>query len=190
LALQNPKQMTKNTAKIKEGFRTLTETPLVIISGTVVPGSVNVSEGTMSVLPNDGEPIQNVILNPITGDTNGFLLIPADGSNVVIGCVDGPGEWVLLKASSISRAMITIEDVMYLMDNRQINIQSGHSEFNISGSQFKMNASGESLYQLLKDCFTYIAALTVTTSTGTSSVPVNIADFNLLITRLDNLLTS
>lgn len=183
--------MTKNSAKIKEGIRTLTETPPVIISGTVVSGSVNFGEGTMSVLPNnDGEPIENVLLNPVTGDTNGFLLIPAEGSNVVIGCVDGPGEWVLLKASRISRAMITIEDVKYLMDSSQVSIQNGSTELNVSDSLFKMNTSAESLYQLLKDCFTYIAALTVTTSTGASSVPVNVADFNLLITRLDNLLAS
>ena len=183
--------MSKNTAKIKAGIRALANNPYEIISGTVVPGSINTSEYSICVQPSDdSEPIEGVMLNPVTGNGNGMILFPGDGSNVIIGSIDGPGEWVLLKASELTKAIITIEDVTYELDNTQVNIRNGNVIFNVSNSVFKMNTPGESLFQLLKDCFTYITALTVSTPSGTSSVPVNVADFNNLITRLNNLLTS
>ena len=189
--LQTNRAMTKNTAKIKAGIRALANNPYEIISGTVVPGSVNTGEYSMSVQPSDdSDPIEGVMLNPVTENGNGMILFPKDGSNVVIGSVDGSGEWVLMRASDLTKAIITIGDVTYEMDNTQMNIRNGDVIFNVSDRVFKMKTPEESLYQLLKDCFTYITALTVPTPSGTSSVPVNVADFNNLITRLDHLLTS
>ena len=183
--------MTKNTAKIKSGIRTLAGSPHEIISGTVVTDSVDSSDYTISVQPSDdGDAIHGVRLNAVTGDGNGVILFPSENSNVIIGSIDGPGEWVLLRASEITKAVIKIESVNCLVDSRQVNIQNGRMVFNVSDSVFKMNAASESLYQLLKDCFTYLTALTVPTPSGTSSVPVNVADFNNLITRIDNLLTT
>jgi hypothetical protein len=183
--------MTKSISKIKAGIKSLTNKPYEIISGIVVPGSVDTTSYSMSVqASDDSEPIQGVMLNAIVADGNGVILIPKDGSNVVIGSIDGPGEWGLIKASELTRAIITMENVTCVMDNTQINIQNGNVLFNISDSVFKMNTASESLYQLLKDCFTYLTELTVPTPAGTSSVPVNAADFNNLLTRLNNLLTS
>jgi len=183
--------MSKNTAKIKAGIRALADSPYEIISGTVVPGSVDMSEYTMSVQPSDAsDPIDGVMLNPVTEDGNGLLLFPENGSNVIIGSIDGPGEWALIRASDLTKAIITIENVTYEIDNTQVNIQNGSVVFNVSNSVFKMNAPTESLFQLLKDCFTYISAITVSTPSGTSSIPINVADFSNLITRLNNLLTN
>ena len=157
----------------------------------MVPGSMDESEYTISVQPSDdSEPIEGVMLNAITNDGNGILLFPKDGSNVVVGSIDGPGEWALIRTSEISKAVITIENITYEMDSTQVKIQNGSVVFNIGASLFKMNTPSESLFQLLKDCFTYITELTVTTTAGTSSIPVNVADFTNLLTRLNNLLTS
>jgi hypothetical protein len=183
--------MTKNTAKIKAGIRTLANAPNEIISGTVIAGSIDAGAYTVSVLPSDAdESIEGVMLNAISEDGNGVILFPKDESNVVIGCVDGPGEWTLIKASEITKAIITIANVKYEINDTHVSIQNGDVLFNVSNNVFKMNTASESLFQLLKDCFTYLTALTVSTSSGISSVPVNVADFSSLITRLNNLLSS
>ncbi len=183
--------MNRNTSKIKEGIRRLTSRPHEIISGTVVAGSVDTTSYIMSVQPSDdSEPIEGVLLNTRTEDGNGMILFPEENSDVIIGSIDGPGEWVLLRASKISSVKITIGSVIYEMDNNMVNIQNSNVVLNISDTVFKVNTASESLFQLLKDCFTYITELTVPTPSGTSSIPVNVADFNNLITRLNNLLTS
>jgi hypothetical protein len=183
--------MNKNATRIKEGIKQLTNEPYEIISGTVVSGSVNMADYTMSVLPSDSTvPIPGVLLNAIAGDRNGMILFPKDDSNVIIGSIDGPGEWALLLASEITGARIITGNVVYVMDEAQVNIQNGSVFLNISDSAFKLNTASESLFALLKDCFTYISALTVPTPSGPSGVPVNIADFTNLLTRLNNLLAS
>lgn len=183
--------MNKNTSKIKEGIRRLSNKPYEIISGTVVHGSVDMTAYTMSVQPSDDtEPIAGVLLNAVSGENNGVILFPENGSDVIIGSIDGPGEWVLLRAGKITGVRITIGNVSFEMDDAQVNIQNNNVVLNLSDSVFKINTASESLFQLLKDCFTYITELTVPTPSGTSSVPVNIADFNNLLTRLNNLLTS
>ena len=183
--------MSKNTAKIKAGIQVLADKPYEIISGTVVAGSVNTSEYTMSVLPtNGGEPIAEIMLSTITENNSGLVLIPKDGSNVVIGSVDGTGEWTLLKANELDKATITIGNVIYEIDAAQVNIQNGSSVLNIGSSMFKMHTASESLFGVLKDLITGITLLTVSTSAGNSTVPVNIATFNDLLTRLNNLLSA
>lgn len=183
--------MSKNAIKITGAIKSLVNEPYEVISGTVVPGSLDMARYTISVQPSDsGAVINEVMLNTITESGNGMILVPADSSNIIIASVDGPGEWTLMKASELTRAIIKIGNVTFEMDSGQVNIQSGNVIFNVTDSIFKMNSTTESLYQLLKDCFTYITELTVPTPSGTSSTPVNSVDFNNLITRLDNLLTS
>ena len=182
--------MSKNIAKIKHGIQALAGKPYEITSGTVVPGSVDTDLYTMSVQPTDDTgAIEGVMLGSVTG-SNGILLIPKDGSSVIIGSIDGPGEWTLLKASELQKAIITVGHVTYEIDNTQVNVQNSDVVFNIGASVFKMNTSSESLFSLLQDLLTGLTLLTVGTSTGPSSVPVNVATFNNLLTRLNNLLSA
>ena len=183
--------MSKNIAKIKAGIQVLAGKPYEIIGGTVVAGSVNTSEYTMSVLPTNGtDPIDGVMLGTITENSNGIILLPKDESNVVIGSIDGAGEWMLLKANGLDKAIITIGSVIYEMDETQVNIKNGSSVLSIGTSVFKMYTASESLFSFLKDLITGITLLTVGTSTGGSTVPENITTFNDLLTRLNNLLDS
>src|ERR1043165_160054 len=142
--LQN-KFMSKNAAKINEGIRQLATNAVEIISGTTVPGSVDEDNFTLSVQPTDGgASIENVILNAVAGNPNGLILFPKDGSNVVIGSIDGPGEWTLIKTDELSKARITIGGVKYEMDDTQLTVQNGSVIFNLSDSVFKMNTASES----------------------------------------------
>ncbi len=183
--------MTRNASKIKEGIRTLTDKPFEIISGTVVSGSVDTGEYTFSVQPSDtSQPIERVMLSTITGNSNGVILVPKDNSNVIIGTIDGPGAWALIKANELEKVIVTIGNVVYEMDNTQVNIKNGNVVFNIGTSVFKMSTSGESLYGILKDLITGLTLLTVSTSSVASTVPVNVSTFTDLLTRLSNLLSA
>lgn len=189
--MQIHNDMNKNAAKIKAGIRSLAGKPNEIISGTVIPGSIDADMYTISVqTTDDNAVIDGVMLTSITGSDDGLILFPAENSNVIIGSIDGQGEWFLIAVGAITKAQLKIGSVFYEMDGSSVTIQNGNVVLDLSAGLFKLNTAGESLYQLLKDCFTYITALTVPTPSGTSSVPVNVADFNNLITRLDNLLRS
>ena len=183
--------MNKTSTKIRTTIRELARKPNEIISGIMVAGSLNTSANTISVQPSGGgKPIEGVLLNSFAGNNNGLMLFPADNSHVIIGSIDGPGEWGLISASEITKAIITIGSVVYNMDESQVNIQNGNVVFNISDGLFKINAASESLYSLLNDLVTAITVLTVSTTSGPSGVPNNVADFSSILTRLNNLLTN
>ena len=161
--------------------------PNEIISGTVV--SVDTSAYTISVQPSDdGAPIDGVTLNTVTGSDNGVVIFPAAGSDVIIGRVDGPGEWTLIKTGEITKASVKIGNITCVADNTKVTVTNNNVILEISDSAFKLNTASESLFQLLQDLITYITALTVPTSTGPSGVPANVADFTALLSRLNNLL--
>ena len=184
--------MTKNTGRIKAGIRALAKKPNEIISGTVVAGSVDAATCTMSVsTTNGGDPIEGVLLNAVTGDASGFVLLPEDGSSVVIGSVDGSGEWVLIQASDIVKTICTIGNVVCEIDSSQINIQNGSVLFNIGTGQFKMNSSSESLFQLLNDFMNAITTITYTNGSGAAALtPASLPTITNLQTRLGNLLSA
>ena len=183
--------MNKNASRIRSGIRALTDRPFEIVSGKVVPGSVDMSGYTISIQPSDdGEPIEGVMLSTVTGNGHGTILIPKDDSNVIVGTVDGPGVWTIIKASELTKAIISIEGVQYEMDNTLVSINIGNVTFNVGTSVFKMSAGSESLYGILHDLLTGLTVLTVDVSSVASTVPVNVSTFSDLLTRLNNLLSA
>lgn len=180
--------MSRNVAKIRAGLNELLSKPEVIITGKVI--SVDTDHLTINVQPNNDEQLlEGVMLNTIIDNSQGFILFPATGSDVIVSSVDGAGESCLVKASNVTNATITINDVIFEINENEVTIKNGQSIFNVSSEAFKVNTQNESLYKLLKDCFTYLTQLTVPTPSGTSSIPVNVNDFTNLISRIDNLLT-
>jgi len=183
--------MTKNGAKIKEGIQNLCYRPYELISGKVINESLDTDTYTISVMQSDGSLIiEGVLLSAAINEPNGLIAVPKDDSNVVIGCVDGPGEWVVLKTSQLAKLIYTCGNVSYEMDDTKISMKSGNSTFNISENLFQLSTVSESLFGILNDLITAITLLTVTTSSGVSSVPVNVSVFNTLLTRLSNLLSA
>ena len=132
--------MTKNTDKIRKGIRALTHKPYEIVSGTVVAGSVDATEYTMTVLPSEDS--EGVLLNVITNDENGVVLLPKDNSNVIIGSIDGPGEWSLLKASDLVKVSI-------VLGSSKVTVTDGLIQFN-DGSNGGLTVTPELKTQLDK----------------------------------------
>jgi hypothetical protein len=183
--------MNKNASKIRSAIAGIGQQQPELISGTVVSGSVDTVACTVSVLPlNSNLPVANVRLGSITGTDGGLITLPADGSHVVIGSIDGPGEWTLLKASTVTAVTIKTGGMVLQIDSSGIVLQNGATVLQAGAAQFKMNSPGESMYQLLHDLVSYIVALTVPTPSGVSGLPVNIADFTALLPRIATLLTA
>ena len=180
--------MTKNGKKIRQGINMLVQRPYEIVCGIVVSGSVDIAANTMSVLPGNGEtPREGVLLNAVGNADNGMVLIPEDNSHVVIGSIEGPGQWLLLQASELRRATIKIGSVSLKITAHGITAAYENTHLEIS-DLVRISTNTESLHTILSDLLEAIKLITVTTATGTSSVPVNVAAFTALTARLNNLL--
>jgi len=164
--------MSKNAAKIKSGLQHLSNRPHEIISGTVV--SVDEGAATMSVLLTDYDTnVDNVLLNGVSDNLNGLLLIPSVNSNVVIASIDGPGEYTLVRASNIDKALINI----------------GTTKLTIDSNGYNVSHNGESLTKIMSDLLSALQAMTFTNGGGTTPPADNISAITDIATRLNNLLT-
>lgn len=182
--------MTKNGAKISEGIRALTKRPYEIIGGTAVAGSVDESNQTLSVIPDGQEgKIEGVLLGAASAATDCMLVLPKDGSHVVIGSVDGPGNWILLQPSEITKVLVTIGNTACTIRESGVKIETGNTVIEVE-SVIKIATASESLHAILNDLITAITLITVPTPAGPSGVPVNAATFNSILTRLSNLLSA
>ncbi len=108
---------------------------------------------------------------------------------MVLASIDGPGIWTVIKTNELDRAMVTIGNTRYEMNDNLISVQNGNTILTVGTDAFKMNTLSESLFNILNDLITGITALTVGTSGGPSTPPTNLATFTSLLTRLSNLLT-
>jgi hypothetical protein len=182
--------MTKSALKITEGIKALTRQPNEIVSGSVVAGSVNEDDQTISVIPDGREGvIEGVMLCAVSAATDKVLWLPKEGSHVVIGSVDGPGNWILLKSSEVTKVLITIANTQCTISEAGVKIESGTTVIEVE-SIIKIATASESLHAILNDLITAITLITVPTPAGPSGVPVNAATFNTILTRLSNLLSA
>lgn len=179
--------MSRNTEKIGAGLRSLMSRPNEIASGKVT--GVDDANGTVTVqLADNSEPLKAVKLQAVTGAGDGCLLVPKNGSHVVIGSVDGPGEWVVLGYSEIEQAKLKIGDIECEVSASLATIKNGNVVLELGASAFTVKTASENLFDLLKDLITEITLLTVGTPAGPSSPPTNVANFTNLLTRLANIL--
>jgi hypothetical protein len=166
----------------------LARQPWQLIWGVVVPGSYNTATGTIDIQPiGQTEPIDNVLVNAVPGEEEGLTLVPADNSYVVIGAIEGSGQWVVLKAGEVSKVTIKKGNVRLTVDEDGIVCSKGGATVRVH-NKIEISTAGENLHGLLKDLLAAIKVLTVSTPAGTSGVPVNLTDFVALDVRVDNLL--
>jgi|GEM_PF-473765 len=98
--------------------------------GKVVAGSIDTAALTCSVIldiDDDGsaEPIQTTGVTlgvKPDGSTNGLILYPADGSNVVVGELEDGSGWTLLRCSDLTRLQVVIGGMSFTIgDKIQLN---------------------------------------------------------------------
>lgn len=119
--------MTQTDAKIRQGLEKLTRKGNEVLSAYVV--SVDEEKALMNVKLYDGElEIEDVLLNAVEEETLGILLIPEVDSDVVISCVDGSGEYMLVRASKLSKVLITISGTKFQLDKDGIVMNDGGND--------------------------------------------------------------
>lgn len=166
----------------------LTQQQWQIMWGTVVPGSYDEASGTVDVLPiAQAEAISHVLIHAVPGEDEGLMLVPADGSYVLIGAIEGSGQWVILKTGALSKARIKLGNATLLVDEHGVQCNKSSTKVKVS-NKIEISTAGENLHGLLKDFLAAIKVLTVPTPAGSSGVPVNLPDFVALEVRVDNLL--
>lgn len=180
--------MNSNLSKIKDGLQALSSVSPYIRSGAVIAGSVNSTSNTCDVQLSDGPVISDVLLAAISDSSNGIVCYPKDNSDVVIGSINGAGQWAILTGSEIDHYKIANEDVMLLISDSGIQLEKGSTVVKIA-DLVKIVTSSESLHAILTDLVNAIAMLTVSTSAGPSSVPVNVSSFAAILPRINNLLS-
>ena len=182
--------MNRDSVRILSGLRELSRRPNELVSGKVVVGSVDIEGNTMSVvLSGSGKIIDNVLLKATGDGPDGVITIPEEGTDVVVGSIDGPGQWTMIQASKVARWQVKMDDRSVVVSTESIDINSGTAHIKL-GEKISVSVGAENLYSLLYDILDAIKLITVTTSSGPSSVPVNVLAFDAILLRLNNLLAS
>ncbi|MBL7693063.1 MAG: hypothetical protein JNM41_15825 [Flavipsychrobacter sp.] len=182
--------MNRNSVRIIDGLKELSRRPFEIVSGKVVAGSIDAGANTMSVvLSANGLEIKDVLFKATSDGTDGVIATPEEGSDVVIGSIDGSGQWTLLQASSVSKWEVRLHGRSVVVTPESIQIDTGMATVRVA-EKVTIRCGAEDLYTLLRDILDSIKLITVTTSTGPSSVPVNVALFDAILLRLNNLLAA
>lgn len=181
--------MNQNIARIKAGLETMMAPQPQLVSGIVVAGSVNSTTNTCDVNLLSGAAVKDVMLSAVSESANGVFCYPKDGTCVIIGTVYGGGQWVLLSASEFETFRIRQGEVVLEITDSGLSLQNGSTSVNVS-ELIKIATAAESLHAILTDLVNAIAAITVGTPAGASTVPVNIASFTALLPRINNLLST
>ena len=131
-------------------------------------------------------------------DSNGgrSAILPKQDSWVLCVPVAGnEADLVVIAYSEIESISIVHDNVKITTDSTGVVIENGQTKLQIQNNEINIISAGkveikglESLKTILDDLITQITMLTVPTGVGPSGVPINSAAFNLIKTRLNNVL--
>lgn len=177
--------MSQYLNRIKNGLVRLSEHKPELLIGKVK--TLNEATGMMTI-DTGISLIENVSFKLPSGDESSIVIIPETGSEVLIGNVDGPGLWALIKCTKVAKIQIQIGNTSIASSGAEIELVHGATELRLNNHVCIKNASG-SLATLLKQLLQQIQLITVTTPSGLSGPPVNALAFSSISTQLDLLLT-
>lgn len=144
--------------------------PMQTMLVTVV--SVDESEGTCSLVDDDGLELFDVRLKPVLTDNESLVMFPSVGSWVLIARIEDDEEWLLMSCEQVDKYRVTVGDSVIEMTSDGIKISNG----------------GETLKSILSDLIEAIKLLTVPTGAGPSGTPYNAASFTSINNRIANFL--
>jgi hypothetical protein len=162
----------------------------VIMSGTVVAGSTNTDAQTVSVvlsINDETNPSTDIMLNAVTLNMNGLILYPADNSNVWVTEVDGSGKYGVIKCSDVVKAIVTINGVVFEMDERQVQVTQDNAVMTMSGGKFSIKNDSQDFKTLMDTHFSNLAQMTFTNGAGTTGPANNVAALNTDKSSFDTL---
>jgi hypothetical protein len=142
------------------------------MSGTVVAGSVNEAAATCTVLlstNDESAPTAGILLNAVTENVNGVLVIPKDDSHVWVAEID-KGKWGLIKTSDVKKVIVKIsgtEELIVESGKAVFNGGSNHGMVKVAALVSKLNAVETDLNNL-KAAFNAM----LTTAAGFPPAPI------------------
>lgn len=158
----------------------------------VWPGKVLRVDGqTVDVEAPDGAEVFGVRLRATIDDGEpGILILPEIGSYVIVAELgDGGNEQVVVQYSAVSRITMQTTEGAQVVFQDGIRI-TGQGAVIEATDKVGIRNSTDDLKSVLLELITAIRAITVTTPTGPSVVPlINDAMFTPIITKLNNLLS-
>ncbi len=156
-------------------LRVVRKLAVCVHSGKAVAGTIDEEQMTVSVQltiddnsqdPNGSESIisEGVLLNVVSLNNNGVILYPADGSDVLVAEVDGPGNYVVIKCSNLVKAKLTIGASMVTVTDGLIQLNDGSlgGLVKVEALVSKINA----IEELLNNLKTAVTAVVIAGSTA------------------------
>ena len=167
---------------------------------------VNEDDFTCTVLFDDELEYTDVRLRSLVDqDKQGFCFIPAVGSMVMVGRIANSEQLYVALFSEVDKVLLSSgslemtidpdkvelkkgDNISFLVQEDQILMTADQSILKQTAGGFTMIKSGEGLKKVLEDLIMAITQLTVPTGVGPSGIPINVAAFQAIKTRLNNFL--
>lgn len=143
-----------------------------VMSGTVVAGSVKndelVCKVQLSIDDDDSTATEGVLLNAVSLNSNGMILYPADGSNVLVAEVDGPGsKLAIIRCSDLVKMQVTIGGTTFTIINGKVKAEDGAGAvLEMSGGMFKLSNATGSLGSMIDGLMDDLIGAAMTTGGG------------------------
>lgn len=154
--------------------------------------SVNESDLTCDVEDSNELELFDVRLRAtIDGTDDGFVLIPAVGSWVLIGNIgNSPGEYAVIASSEISHAACKIGQSTWLIDPNTITAQRGLTAIKVESDGVMIERNSVSLKTAIDSLIDQIKLITVTCAApgSPSTPPINLAAFDAIKAQIDGIL--
>ncbi len=143
--------------------------PSTIINATVV--YVDETNSSVTVKLDSGLELDDVRLRSVIKAGNKVVLLPAVGTNILIGKIEGSDDYVVIAVEEIDKIVYIVGTVKFEVDANGILIQKGTETFK----------------KIVDDLIAQIKLIVVPTNVGPSGNPLNALAFDAIQTRADNL---
>lgn len=129
-----------------------------------------------------GTPYHEVRKRAAVDGKKGILITPVKGSSVIVSKLSGDdsNSHVIILFSEVESIKVTLDSHVLLLDKDGLSM-------NISSGKLEIKNNQENLKTLITDLVGEIMKITVTTGTGPSGTPINIAQLQLISQRIPKL---
>lgn len=123
-----------------------------------------------------------------SGSGKSIVTVPAVGSKCLIASIEHGAGYVLLCCDEIDKIEGEVQGGKLKIDNTGVSYEKQSMQVSLATDGIDLKIGTNSLGGLIDELISAIAKLTVTTSAGVSTVPVNLAEFISLQTKFKLLL--
>jgi len=118
---------------------------------------------------------------------DGVLMIPSAGStvHVIYSPQNAP---LVVQYTQVDKILFITGDTEISMTNGTVQVSQADAVLTLTGSKLNFKNNSQNLTTVLQNILSHVAALTVSTGTGPSSVPINLSDFQTDLSDLNQLL--